>query len=157
MSAAITNCGDFGWVSDSNGYRYTLVNPATRIPWPPMPKAFRQIAVLAAESAGYTGFAPDVCLINRYLPGTKMGLHQDKDERDFTQPIVSVSLGISAVFLFGGLKRNDPCQRIDLVHNDVLVWGGKVRLCYHGILPVKDSQHPQLGKHRINLTFRKCG
>jgi DNA oxidative demethylase len=157
MSAAITNCGDFGWVSDSKGYRYTHVNPATQAPWPVMPEAFRQIAELAAESAGYASFAPDVCLINRYLPGAKMGLHQDKDERDFSQPIVSVSLGIPAVFVFGGLKRNDPCQRIYLGHNDVVVWGGAARLCYHAIQAIKDNTHPVMGKQRINLTFRKSG
>jgi alkylated DNA repair protein (DNA oxidative demethylase) len=157
MPVAMTNCGALGWVSDPTGYRYDRVDPESGRPWPPMPKAFLQLAAAAADRAGFAGFLPDACLVNRYLPGTKLTLHQDRDERDFRQPIVSVSLGIPATFLFGGLKPPDPATRVHLVHGDVVVWGGPARLRYHGVLRLKEDYHPLLGRHRINLTFRKAG
>lgn len=156
MSVAMTNCGEYGWVSDRRGYRYDPIDPESRRPWPAMPALFKALAAGAATAAGFCGFAPDVCLINRYEPGTKLSLHQDKDERDFGHPIVSVSLGLPAVFLFGGLKRAERPQRLGLAHGDVVVWGGPARLRYHGIAPLKDGQHPQLGAYRVNLTFRKA-
>jgi DNA oxidative demethylase len=157
MSVAMTNCGSLGWITDRTGYRYDAVDPESGKHWPAMPAAFLKLAEHAAEEAGYPYFRPDGCLINRYEPGTKLSLHQDKDERDFTQPIVSVSLGIPAVFLFGGLKRNDQTQRVPLAHGDVVVWGGPARLRYHGVLPLKDGFHTLLGNTRVNLTFRKAG
>lgn len=157
MSVAMTNGGALGWVSDRTGYRYEPLDPATGRPWPPMPTGFRQLEHEAAAQAGFAGFVPDACLINRYAPDTRLSLHQDRDERDLTAPIVSVSLGLPAVFLWGGLKRKDPTRRIPLVHGDVLVWGGPDRLRYHGVLPLKTGQHPLLGEQRINLTFRRAG
>lgn len=156
MSAAMTNCGPLGWISDRNGYRYEACDPLSGTPWPPMPGSFAHLAADAAAAAGYPGFVPDACLINRYDPGTRMSLHQDRDERDLTAPIVSVSLGLPAVFLFGGLSRSDRSDRIALMHGDVVVWGGPSRLRFHGILPVKEGTHPLLGRQRINLTFRKA-
>ena len=155
MSVAMTNCGTVGWVSDRAGYRYSAHDPESGRPWPPMPESFRNLATRAAEKAGFAGFEPDACLVNRYEPGTRLSLHQDKDEKDFDAPIVSASLGLSAVFLFGGMHRSDPPQRIRLVHGDVVVWGGPSRLRYHGVLPLEDGDHPLLGRYRINLTFRK--
>ncbi len=157
MSIALTNCGDLGWISDKTGYRYGALDPDSGKPWPFMPDAFLELAGQAALEAGFAGFVPDACLINRYLPGARLTLHQDKNERDFTHPIVSVSLGLPATFLFGGMERTDKTKRIMLVHGDVAVWGGEDRLRYHGILPLKDSEHPDLGAQRINLTFRKAG
>lgn len=157
MSVKTTSCGDYGWDSDRSGYRYSAINPISRQPWPPIPACFLLLAQMAATAVGYEDFLPDSCLINQYQVGASMGLHQDKNERDFTQPIVSVSLGVSAVFQFGGLKRSDKPVRIPLRHGDVLVWGGESRLHYHGILPIKASEHPALGQQRINLTFRKAG
>jgi alkylated DNA repair protein (DNA oxidative demethylase) len=157
MSVAMTNCGELGWTSDRRGYRYSPLDPMLNRPWPAMPTAFMDLAVSAAETAGYPHFRPDACLINRYTPGTRLSLHQDKDERDFSQPIVSVSLGLPATFLFGGLKRNDKAMRLPLEHGDVVVWGGEDRLRFHGVLPLRAGQHPQLGNVRINLTFRKAG
>ncbi len=157
MSVALTNCGQLGWYSDRRGYRYERHDPLTGKPWPGLSDKFLAFAGRAAAVAGYPGFTPDTCLLNRYLPGTRMGLHQDKDETDFSQPIVSVSLGLSAVFLFGGLKRNDKTSRVLLRHGDVVVWGGPSRLCFHGVSAVKDGGHPLLGKQRVNLTFRKAG
>lgn len=157
MSVALTNCGTLGWTSDRRGYRYARLDPETGEPWPPMPPAFLRLAQEAAAEAGFDGFTPDACLVNRYLPGTRLSLHQDKDEHDFSAPIVSVSLGVSATFLFGGMQRGDKPQRIGLAHGDVLVWGGPDRLRFHGILPVADAFHPATGTHRINLTFRKAG
>src|SRR5690606_9180690 len=157
MSVALTNCGSLGWVSDSRGYRYARIDPLTNAPWPAMPYSFLRLARTAAETAGFSGFAPDACLINRYLPGARLSLHQDQDERDFSAPIVSVSLGMTATFLFGGLKRNEPARRALLQHGDVVVWGGADRLRYHGILPIKGPGHPELGEQRINFTFRKAG
>lgn len=156
MSAAMTNCGPLGWISDRRGYRYEPCDPLDGKPWPPMPASFVDLAADAAAAAGFAGFAPDACLINRYEPGTRMSLHQDRDERDLTAPIVSVSLGLPAIFLFGGLSRSDHSDRIALVHGDVLVWGGPSRLRFHGILPVREGTHPLLGRQRINLTFRKA-
>jgi DNA oxidative demethylase len=156
MSVAMTNCGPLGWVTNRKGYRYETLDPETKQPWPPMPTVFSNLATKAATEAGFQAFCPDACLINRYDPQAKMSLHQDKDETDFTQPIVSVSLGIPAVFLFGGERRTDQAQRINLFHGDVVVWGGPARLRYHGVLPLKVSNHPLTGAHRINLTFRKA-
>ena len=156
MSVAMTNCGPLGWVSDRSGYRYDPIDPAYGTPWPTMPEAFRDLARTAAERAGFSDFDPDACLINRYDPGARLSLHQDKDERDFSAPIVSVSLGLPVVFLFGGVRRADPPDHIPLSHGDVVVWGGASRLRYHGVLPVKPGNHPALGPHRINLTFRKA-
>ena len=156
MSVAMTNCGEVGWTTDRRGYLYSATDPLTRAPWPPMPAAFSALCHQAAVAAGYPDFQPDACLINRYAPGAKLSLHQDKDEPDLRAPIVSVSLGLPAVFQFGGLKRNDPLQRIMLEHGDVVVWGGPSRLFYHGILPLKAGQHPATGDCRYNLTFRQA-
>jgi alkylated DNA repair protein (DNA oxidative demethylase) len=157
MSVAMTNCGTLGWTSDRRGYRYSAVDPLSGQPWPAMPPALAQLAASAAEVAGFPDFRPDACLINRYAPGTRLSLHQDKDERDFSQPIVSVSLGLPATFIFGGLQRSDKARRLPLQHGDVAVWGGEDRLRYHGVLPLREGQHPALGNVRINLTFRKAG
>lgn len=157
MSVAQSNCGPLGWISDRHGHRYSVTDPDTDQPWPPMPAAFRQLAEQAAATAGFPSFEPDACLINRYLPGARLSLHQDKDERDFTAPIVSVSLGLPAVFQFGGARRADKPERVSLLDGDVLVWGGVDRLRYHGVLALKDGQHPPLGAQRINLTFRRAG
>ena len=157
MSVHSASCGALGWVSDRKGYRYSPVDPMNNKPWPKMPQSFRLMASAAAAISGFTNFEPDACLINRYSIGAKMGLHQDKDEQDFTQPIVSVSLGVSAVFQMGGLKRSDKVLKFALHHGDVLVWGGESRLRFHGVMPVKASHHPGLGNVRINLTFRKAG
>ena len=154
MSVAMTNCGERGWISDRRGYRYDALDPASERPWPPMPAAFRRLAEHAAAAAGFAGFEPDACLVNRYEPGARLTLHQDADERDFTQPIVSVSLGLPATFLFGGLRRTDRTQRVPLVHGDVVAWGGPARMRFHGVLALKDGEHPALGRCRINLTFR---
>lgn len=156
MSVAMTNCGRAGWVSDARGYRYDPKDPATGDPWPAMPGPFRSLAERAAAAAGFPGFDPDVCLVNRYEPGAKLSLHQDKDERDFSAPIVSVSLGLPAVFLWGGTRRADRPRRIRLESGDVVVWGGPARLVYHGIAPLADGSHPLTGNCRINLTFRKA-
>lgn len=156
MSVAMTNCGAFGWVSDRTGYRYDPLDPGSGDPWPEMPALFTRLAKDAAALAGFTDFAPDSCLINRYEPGTRLSLHQDKNERNFAEPIVSVSLGIPAVFLFGGSKRSDKPGRVQLTHGDIVVWGGPARLRYHGVMPLKEGHHPLLGGHRINLTLRKA-
>ncbi|WP_033570325.1 DNA oxidative demethylase AlkB [Dickeya undicola] len=157
MSVAMSNCGPLGWVSDERGYRYSAQDPLTGRPWPAMPACFLSLSQAAAHEAGYDGFAPDACLINRYSVGAKLSLHQDKDEQDLRQPIVSVSLGLSAVFLFGGEKRSDPCQRLALMHGDVVVWGGPSRLYYHTILPLRNGPLPtgMSDEVRFNLTFRK--
>jgi alkylated DNA repair protein (DNA oxidative demethylase) len=156
MSVAMTNCGSFGWVTDRTGYRYDAMDPESGKHWPRMPDSFLQLAKDAAEQAGFYGFVPDSCLINRYAPGTRLSLHQDKNERDFGEPIVSVSLGIPAVFSFGGLNRTDKPRRVQLTHGDVVVWGGPARLRYHGVMPLKKGHHTLVGGHRINLTFRKA-
>lgn len=157
MSVAMTNCGDLGWVSDKKGYRYSALNPLNGEPWPQIPKSFLVLATQAADVAGYAHFVPDACLINQYQIAARMSLHQDKDEQDFSQPIVSVSLGVPATFLFGGLKRSDKPMKIVLQHGDVIVWGGASRLKFHGIMPLKPSNHEVLGGYRFNLTFRKAG
>lgn len=157
MAVALTNCGELGWISDRHGYRYGRLDPDSGEPWPAMPEGFLRLAGEAAAAAGYPGFVPDACLINRYLPGTRLSLHQDKNERDFAAPIVSVSLGVPAVFLFGGSARADKVQRIALRHGDVMVWGGEDRLRYHGVLALKEANHPLLGQRRINITLRKAG
>ncbi|WP_034942975.1 DNA oxidative demethylase AlkB [Erwinia oleae] len=156
MSVAMTNCGNFGWSSDSRGYRYSEQDSASGKRWPPMPDRFRALAVTCAQEAGFAGFSPDACLINRYEPGAKLTLHQDKDEQDLKAPIVSVSLGLPAVFQFGGFERGDATQRVLLEHGDVVVWGGPSRLRYHGILPLKPGVHPLAGAFRFNLTFRRA-
>jgi len=156
MSVAMTNCGAAGWVTDRSGYRYTRDDPESGKPWPALPPIFAELARKAAAKAGYADFAADACLINRYEPGAKMSLHQDRNERDFDQPIVSVSLGLPALFLFGGAKRNDRAKRIPLDHGDVVVWGGPSRLFFHGVNTLTDGVHPMLGRQRINLTFRKA-
>ena len=155
MSVAMTNCGSAGWVTDRSGYRYDPDDPETGQPWPAMPPLFRELADRAAEGAGFARFAPDVCLINRYEPGARMSLHQDKDELDFTAPIVSVSLGLPAIFMFGGSKRSDKPRRFRLEHGDIAVWGGPSRLFFHGVAPLADGDHPVMGPQRLNLTFRK--
>lgn len=156
MSVAMTNCGALGWVSDRKSYRYTTLDPSTGLPWQPMPTSFLALANAAAAKAGYADFVPDACLINQYQPATRMSLHQDKDEQDFSQPIVSVSLGVPAIFLFGGAKRTDVTRKILLQHGDVIVWGGKTRLNYHGVTPLKADSHVAFGACRVNLTFRKA-
>lgn len=156
MSVAMTCCGALGWTSDRRGYRYSAIDPDNGRNWPAMPDIFLLLAQAAAAQAGFDGFLPDACLINRYQPGTRLTLHQDKDEQDYAAPIVSVSLGIPAMFLFGGHERSDKAARVLLFHGDVVVWGGVDRLRYHGVLPLKEAEHPLLGGQRINLTFRKA-
>jgi alkylated DNA repair protein (DNA oxidative demethylase) len=156
MSVAMTNCGRAGWVTDRSGYRYDASDPTTGRKWPAMPSPFRRLAGRAAAAAGFDGFAPDSCLINRYEPGTRLSLHQDRNERDFGAPIVSVSLGLPAVFLFGGLRRSDRPRRLRLESGDIVVWGGPARLAFHGVDPLADGDHPLTGRCRINLTFRKA-
>ena len=156
MSVAMTNCGDAGWLASRAGYRYDGIDPETGQPWPAMPECFRELASRAADRAGYSGFVPDACLINRYSPGTRLTLHQDRDERDHAHPIVSVSLGLPAIFQFGGLKRRDPVRNFPVRHGDVVVWGGPSRLAYHGVAELKAGEHALLGEQRINLTFRRA-
>lgn len=156
MSVAMSNCGEVGWVTDRKGYRYDRLDPDSGRPWPPMPHSIAQLAERAAAQAGLGPFRPDVCLINRYEPGARMSLHQDRDERDYSWPIVSVSLGLQATFLFGGSKRAERAHRLPLVHGDVLVWGGAKRLSFHGVAPVADGCHPTVGRMRLNLTMRKA-
>ena len=157
MSVAMSNCGALGWVSDRSGYRYSATDPLSGQPWPAMPACFVSLAVRAAAEAGFDGFRPDACLINRYEPGARLSLHQDRDERDLSAPIVSVSLGLPAVFLFGSMQRNDRPARLRLAHGDVAVWGGPARLAYHGVAPLADGEHALAGRRRINLTFRCAG
>jgi DNA oxidative demethylase len=156
MSVAMTNCGDVGWTTDRTGYRYVAADPETGRPWPAMPPVFAQLAEKSAAAAGFKRFSPDACLINSYEPGARMSLHQDRDEQDFDAPIVSVSLGLPALFLFGGLKRSDKTRRFRLEHGDVVVWGGPSRLVFHGVAPLAEGEHALLGRQRINLTFRKA-
>jgi DNA oxidative demethylase len=157
MSVALTNCGTYGWVTDRTGYRYDSIDPETGQHWPGMPGNFLELARDAASAAGFPSFNPDACLINRYEPGSRLTLHQDKNEQDFTQPIVSVSLGLPATFLFGGMERSDKTVLVPVHHGDVIVWGGPARLRYHGINPLKDGVHPTFGGYRYNLTFRVAG
>ncbi len=156
MSVAMSSCGSVGWISDHRGYRYSATDPLNGHPWPPLPAVLLQLAGDAAADAGFAHFVPDACLINRYVPGASMGLHQDRDERDLGAPIVSVSLGMPAMFLFGGALRGDKARRVPLSHGDVVVWGGVSRLNFHGIAPLKAGTHPFAGECRINLTFRKA-
>ncbi|WJS85534.1 DNA oxidative demethylase AlkB [Paracoccus sp. TOH] len=157
IGVEMTNCGALGWVSDRRGYRYEPRDPLTGQLWPEMPPRFRQLAETAAALAGFPGFRPDACLINRYVPGVKMGLHQDRDEAGFDAPIVSVSLGLPATFQFGGPERGDPVAKHRLNHGDAVVWGGPARLNWHGILTLRRGEHPLTGACRINLTFRRAG
>lgn len=157
MSVAMSNCGALGWVSERSGYRYDALDPLSGQPWPAMPAILRNLAVRAAVQAGFAHFEPDACLVNRYEPGARLSLHQDKDEQDFSAPIVSVSLGLPAVFLFGTPSRKDRPQRHRLQHGDVVVWGGPARLAFHGVAPLADGEHALLGRQRINLTFRRAG
>lgn len=156
MSVAMTNCGSAGWISDRRGYRYVPRDPGSGRPWPPMSEVFRGLAAGAAKAAGFPGFEPDSCLINRYVPGARLSLHQDRDEKDFDNPIVSVSLGLSATFQFGGTRRNDPPAKLLLYHGDVVVWGGAARLAHHGTLALKEGEHPATGRRRLNLPFRRA-
>lgn len=157
MSVQTSSLGALGWVSDAQGYGYSPTNPVTGESWSPLPSKILQLAAEAAKKAGYAGFVPDSCLVNIYAPGSKMGLHQDKDEKDFSQPIVSVSLGLPATFLFGGSKRSDKTTKIPLQHGDVVVWGGASRRFYHGVNTIRPGNHPLTGDRRINLTLRKAG
>ena len=156
MSAAMTNCGALGWVTDARGYRYSAHDPTSGQSWPEMPAVIRELARNTALEAGFTGFDPDACLINRYAPGARMALHQDRDEQDHSWPIVSISLGLPVTFQFGGLSRSDRPEHVPLQHGDVLVWGGPARLRFHGVLPLKDGHHPLTGAARINLTLRRA-
>lgn len=157
MSVAMSNCGALGWVSDRSGYRYDALDPLSGRPWPAMPAILRKLAVRAAAQAGFAHFEPDACLVNRYEPGARLSLHQDRDEQDFSAPIVSMSLGLPAVFLFGTPSRKDKPLRQRLQHGDVVVWGGPARLAFHGVAPLADGEHALLGRQRINLTFRRAG
>jgi DNA oxidative demethylase len=156
MSVAMTNCGQVGWVTDRTGYRYAAIDPATGRPCPEMPQAFADLATEAAAAEGFGGFHPDACLVNRYAPGARMALHQDRDERDFDQPIVSVSLGLPAIFLWGGKTRAEKPRRIPLIHGDVVVWGGPDRLTFHGVHALAGGEHALTGACRFNLTFRRA-
>jgi alkylated DNA repair protein (DNA oxidative demethylase) len=156
MSVAMTNCGAQGWITDVSGYRYGAHDPATATCWPPLPEVFREVATAAAAATGFDAFTPDACLISRYEPGARLSLHQDKDELDLESPIVSISLGLPAIFLFGGQRRSDRPLRVPLVHGDVVVWGGPARLRYHGVRPLADGQHPLLGASRVNLSLRRA-
>lgn len=155
MQVAMTNCGRYGWCSDRRGYRYERLDPQSGAPWPTIPPVFLQLAADAACEAGFPGYVPDACLVNRYAPGARLSLHQDRDEDDRVAPIVSVSLGLPATFLFGGFARGDKTVRVPLVHGDIVVWGGVDRMRFHGVLPVKPGHHPMVGAQRLNLTFRK--
>ena len=157
MSVAMSNCGPLGWISDARGYRYAAQDPLTGFAWPPMPAEFLDLAQRAAAEAGYPGFEPDACLMNCYHPGTRLSLHQDRDECDKSHPIVSVSLGLPAVFQFGGAGRTDRPARVPLQHGDVVVWGGPSRLNYHGVLPLADGEHGLTGARRFNITLRRAG
>ena len=157
MSARLSSCGDLGWTTDREGYRYSHVDPLSARPWPPMPEVFLALAHAAAATAGFADFIPDACLINAYAPGAKMSLHQDKNERSYSAPIVSISLGLPAIFQFGGFERSAPTQRISLFHGDIMVWGGVDRLRFHGVMPIKPGQHDLLGEQRINITLRQAG
>ena len=156
MSVAMTNCGAAGWITDPTGYRYDALDPVTAAHWPPMPEVFREVAIAAAAAARFGSFAPDACLINRYEPGARLSLHQDKDELDLDSPIVSISLGLPAVFLFGGHRRSDRPRRLPLANGDVVVWGGPARLRFHGVMPLKEGHHQLLGAQRVNLSLRKA-
>lgn len=157
IAVAVSNCGELGWISDEHGYRYTALDPLSGQPWPALPPLLQRLGTAAAGLAGFEHFVADTCLINHYLPGNRLTLHQDRNERDFGQPIVSISLGLPAVFMLGGLQRSDRSEKVPLNHGDVLVWGGPDRLRFHGVQPIKPGQHPRMGARRINLTLRKAG
>ncbi|GGC10653.1 alpha-ketoglutarate-dependent dioxygenase AlkB [Marinobacterium zhoushanense] len=157
MSVRTSSCGDKGWVSDSRGYRYACEDPLTGRAWPAIPPLLLELAVSGAARAGFAAFEPDACLINCYQPGAKMGLHQDRDEKDLDAPIVSLSFGLPATFMFGGLTRRGSVKRFPLLHGDMLVWGGPSRMVYHGVAPLQAGEHPMLGAWRVNLTFRRAG
>lgn len=156
MSVAMTNCGAAGWITDRRGYRYAPIDPETGRPWPAIPRRFQTLAREAAERAGFPGFTPDACLVNRYEPGAKLSLHQDRNEKAYEHPIVSVSLGLPAKFLFGGLERSERPRRVRLESGDVVVWGGSARLAYHGVDTLAEGEHPLTGRCRLNLTFRRA-
>jgi alkylated DNA repair protein (DNA oxidative demethylase) len=156
MSVAMTNCGDAGWLSDRRGYRYDAIDPETSRPWPAMPDVFLHLATRAASAAGFERFAPNACLINRYEPGARLTLHQDRDERAFAAPIVSISLGVPATFLWGGSRRAVRPRRIRVDHGDVVVWGGPARLNFHGTESLREEHHALTGNRRFNLTFRRA-
>lgn len=155
MTALMSSCGVAGWTSDESGYAYRRRDPQSGSAWPALPGVLLDFAGECASEAGFHGFRPNSCLINRYAVGAGMGLHQDRNEGDFGHPIVSVSLGLPATFLFGGAHRTDPVAKARLVHGDVVVFGGRERLFFHGVRPVADGYHELLGPFRINLTFRK--
>ena len=157
MSVAMTNCGARGWTTDRKGYRYVAHDPQTDRAWPAMPAVFEKLARHAAKEAGYSGFEPDACLINRYEPGARLSLHQDRNERDMSAPIVSVSLGLPATFLWGGSLRSQRPEKLRLLHGDVMVWGGVDRLTFHGVEALAEGDHSEAGRFRFNLTFRKAG
>ncbi|MFT9256855.1 MAG: DNA oxidative demethylase AlkB [Acetobacter sp.] len=154
MSAAMTGCGAAVWVTDHTGYRYTSHDPLTRQPWPAMPPLLAELGEQAAQAAGFTGFTPNTALLNRYAPGSRMGLHQDRDEGECSQPVVSFSLGRSAIFQWGGARRTDPVRTVILHHGDAVVWGGPARLFFHGIKPLGHETHPLTGDLRYNITLR---
>ena len=154
MSVAMTNCGPWGWTSSSSGYRYSQTDPLTDRPWPAMPDSFMALAQKAAATAGFKHFEPDACLVNRYASGASLGIHQDRDEQDLGQPIVSVSIGAAATFQVGGLKRSEPLRALPLHDGDVLVWGGPSRLRFHGVKALKTTAGGPDTRH--NLTFRKA-
>ncbi|TVV69852.1 DNA oxidative demethylase AlkB [Sphingomonas solaris] len=166
MSVAMTNAGDAGWTTSRRGYRYSPVDPVTGHAWPAMPDVFLALATRAAAAAGFAGFLPDACLVNRYEAGARMALHQDRDEAGVDDPaetnprnaapIVSVSLGLPARFLWGGAARTDRARRVPLLHGDVVVWGGPARLTFHGIDTLAAGEHPETGAVRYNLTFRRA-
>lgn len=155
MSVAMTNCGEAGWLSDSSGYRYDAIDPQTKRHWPALPRAFVDLAGRAARATGFDHFVPNACLINRYEPGARLSLHQDRNERDFDEPIVSVSLGTPAMFLWGGRTRAERPRRVLLEHGDVVVWGGPARLNFHGIEELQTHTHELTGNVRFNLTLRR--
>ena len=157
MSARLSSCGALGWTTDRDGYHYSPLDPLSARPWPAMPGVFLALAEAAARACGFNDFVPDACLINAYAPGAKMSLHQDKNERSYTAPIVSISLGLPAIFQFGGFQRSDPTRRISLFHGDVVVWGGVDRLRFHGVMPIKPGHHSLLGEQRLNITLRQAG
>ena len=156
MSVAMSNCGELGWISDRHGYRYSRLDPQSGQPWPAMPEILQELARIWAAEAGFDNFVSNACLINCYQAGSKMSLHLDRDERDFAHPILTLSLGLPARFMLGGLQRQDPYRKLLLQHGDVLVFGGPARLCFHGIMPLADGDHALLGKRRISLTFRRA-
>ena len=154
MSVAMTNCGSAGWVTDRTGYRYSAQDPVTGEVWPAIPERWHTLATGAAEEAGYADYRSDACLINRYAAGAAMGSHQDRNEQDFSQPIVSVSLGLPARFFVQGPERRGRSIPVDIKSGDVIVWGGESRLWFHGVRPLKDGTDPVFGAYRYNLTFR---